>query len=44
LKDLLRASLVDTNSGKEPATGGFKTDDGEDRPTPIIMLSGNTPP
>jgi alpha-D-xyloside xylohydrolase len=29
LKDLLTASQVDTQSGKEPAIGGFKTDDGE---------------
>jgi alpha-D-xyloside xylohydrolase len=29
LKGLLRASQVDTRSGKEPAIGGFKTDDGE---------------
>jgi alpha-D-xyloside xylohydrolase len=29
LKDLVQASQVDTQSGKEPAIGGFKTDDGE---------------
>ena len=29
LTDLLTASMVDTASGKEPAIGGFKTDDGE---------------
>ena len=29
LNDLLAASMVDTQSGKEPAIGGFKTDDGE---------------
>jgi alpha-D-xyloside xylohydrolase len=29
LNDLLTASLVETKSGKEPAIGGFKTDDGE---------------
>ena len=29
LKDLLTASQVGTRSGKEPAIGGFKTDDGE---------------
>ncbi len=29
LNDLLAASRVDTKSGKEPAIGGFKTDDGE---------------
>ena len=29
LKALLMASEVNTNSGKEPAIGGFKTDDGE---------------
>jgi alpha-D-xyloside xylohydrolase len=29
LRDLLKASEVDTTSGKEPAIGGFKTDDGE---------------
>jgi alpha-D-xyloside xylohydrolase len=31
LKALLAESLVDTASGKEPAIGGFKTDDGEAR-------------
>jgi alpha-D-xyloside xylohydrolase len=29
LQALLKASQVKTNSGKEPAIGGFKTDDGE---------------
>ncbi len=29
LNDLLTASQVDTKSGKEPAIGGFKSDDGE---------------
>jgi alpha-D-xyloside xylohydrolase len=29
LTDLLTSSEVDTRSGKEPAIGGFKTDDGE---------------
>jgi alpha-D-xyloside xylohydrolase len=29
LNDLLAASTVDTRTGKEPAIGGFKTDDGE---------------
>jgi len=29
LKTLLKASQVNTNSGREPAIGGFKTDDGE---------------
>jgi alpha-D-xyloside xylohydrolase len=29
LNDLLDASMVDTRSGREPAIGGFKTDDGE---------------
>src|SRR5215471_15403504 len=29
LRDLLKASEVTTQSRKEPAVGGFKTDDGE---------------
>jgi alpha-D-xyloside xylohydrolase len=38
LQALLEASEVNTNSGKEPAIGGFKTDDGEFSNGPNIYI------
>jgi alpha-D-xyloside xylohydrolase len=38
LTDLLAASRVDTKSGKEPAVGGFKSDDGESGNGPNIYI------
>lgn len=38
LRTLLKASEVNTTSGKEPAIGGFKTDDGESGNDPNVYI------